>query len=68
MDHPGYLRTRKAADYLNLSVELLNKLRLDGLGPPFFKLGRVYLYPIVGLDAWVQSFPKGGDDAGETRP
>jgi excisionase family DNA binding protein len=46
------LSVQEAARFLGLSVSTLNKMRLDGSGPPFLKLGRRVLYDIQTLDAW----------------
>lgn len=49
------LRTQGAAEYLSLSVSTLNKLRLTGGGPEYIKLGKVVVYDLVDLDAWLLS-------------
>jgi len=49
------LRTQGAAEYLSLSVSTLNKLRLTGGGPEYLKLGKVVVYDLVDLDAWLLS-------------
>jgi predicted DNA-binding transcriptional regulator AlpA len=48
-----YLRTAEAADYLGLAPGTLDKLRVTGGGPVFAKLGRVAVYELADLDAWV---------------
>jgi predicted DNA-binding transcriptional regulator AlpA len=48
-----YVRTREAARYLSLSPRTLEKLRVNGSGPDYFKLGRAVLYAICELDAWI---------------
>ena len=48
-----YVRTRDAARYLSLSHRTLEKLRVAGSGPEYFKMGRAVLYAISGLDAWL---------------
>ena len=47
------LRPEDAGPYLSLSPQRLAKLRLQGRGPPFIKVGRSVLYPRADLDAWV---------------
>ena len=48
------LRVRDAARYLGLSKSFLDKLRLTGDGPAFFKLGRkVVAYRREDLDSWL---------------
>jgi excisionase family DNA binding protein len=48
-----YVRTREAARYLSLSHRTLEKLRVTGAGPGYFKMGRAVLYAISDLDAWL---------------
>jgi excisionase family DNA binding protein len=48
------LTTKEAAKYLGLSVSTLNKLRLTGEGPAYFKLGRSVRYRLSDLDIWVE--------------
>jgi predicted DNA-binding transcriptional regulator AlpA len=48
-----YVRTREAARYLSLSPRTLEKLRVMGSGPDYFKMGRAVLYAIGELDAWL---------------
>ena len=50
---PGYIRTRDAARYLSLSYRTLEKLRVTGLGPEYYKMGRAVVYAISDLDAWL---------------
>jgi hypothetical protein len=55
--HPAqYLRTRKAADFLQTqfghgSVRTLAKLRCTGGGPRFHKIGRLVVYTEADLTA-----------------
>ncbi|WP_291297612.1 AlpA family transcriptional regulator [Elioraea sp.] len=48
-----YLRTTEAAKYLGLAPGTLDKLRVTGGGPTYAKLGRVAVYELADLDAWV---------------
>lgn len=48
-----YVRTRVAARYLSLSPRTLEKLRVTGEGPQYFKMGRAVLYAIGDLEAWL---------------
>ena len=50
---PQRLRTKEAADYIGASVSHMNKLRVYGGGPPFFKTGKWISYAIADLDAWL---------------
>jgi len=47
------LRTPDAAKFLCLSVTTLAKMRLRGDGPTYAKAGRICLYDINDLDAWL---------------
>lgn len=49
------LRTRQAAEYLNVSKSLLDKHRCYGGGPVYAKLGATVIYNTDDLDAWVES-------------
>lgn len=50
------LNTHEAADYLRLSASTLNKMRLNGNGPEFIKLGaRRVIYDLRDLDHWLAS-------------
>jgi len=47
------LDTEGAAGYLSMSPATLETRRVRGGGPPFVKAGRLVLYRISDLDAWV---------------
>ena len=50
-----YLTVEQAADYLRVSKNYLDKLRVSGLGPPFVRLGRrKVLYRMSDLNEWVE--------------
>jgi len=50
------LRTAEAAKYLGLGVSTLEKLRVFGGGPTYYKLGqKVVVYDPNDLDAWMTS-------------
>jgi excisionase family DNA binding protein len=49
------LTSREAAHFLGLSESTLAKLRLNGNGPIYFKLGRRVVYRRAELEAWLQS-------------
>jgi excisionase family DNA binding protein len=50
-----YLSTRQAASYLSLSPSWLEKLRIHGTGPIFYKVSaRRILYKRSDLEAWVE--------------
>ena len=44
-----------AAQYLGISVGFLKKLRLDGGGPCYCKIGKKVLYKRIDLDAFIDS-------------
>jgi hypothetical protein len=48
--------TRWAAAYLNLAPSTLNKARVFGTGPAFFRLGRAIRYRREDLDKWRDRF------------
>ncbi len=48
----NYTNTGGAASHLALSKSYLEKLRLSGGGPPFFKIGKAVRYKFADLDAW----------------
>ena len=50
-----YLQTGDAAFYLGLSPKTLEKMRVRGNGPKFFKFGSRVLYSIDSLEQWAQS-------------
>ena len=47
------LRTQEAASYLGLSASTLEKKRLTGDGPPFYKFGRAVVYDTRDLDDYL---------------
>ena len=47
--------TVEAASLVGLSESTLAKLRLNGNGPVYCKLGRRVVYRVTDLDQWLQS-------------
>jgi len=47
------LKAKQAAEYLGISVSLLEKMRFRGDSPIYAKLGRAVVYEIGDLDNWV---------------
>lgn len=47
------LNTTEAATYLRMSPSWLNKTRLHGTGPVYFKTGGRVQYDTRDLDAWL---------------
>ena len=54
-DNSDIVRPLEAAEYLTLSVQRLAKLRLEGDGPRFIKIGRSVVYRRADLDSWLRS-------------
>ena len=52
---PQFIRTPDAARFLSISPRTLEKLRVIGGGPPYFKRGRAVLYAITDLGNWLQT-------------
>ena len=51
-----YITTQQAADHLGVSTSWLEKLRVSGFGPPYFKPSdRLVLYRRSEIDAWISS-------------
>jgi predicted DNA-binding transcriptional regulator AlpA len=55
---PRYLRTPEAARIVGLSIRTLEKHRIYGTGPRYFKLGGRVVYRLEELHAWVESGAK----------
>lgn len=49
------IQTKEAAQFVGLSESTLAKLRLNGNGPTYCKLGRRVVYRPADLEAWLQS-------------
>ena len=47
-----YLNTREAAEYLGLSTRTMNRYRVTGDGPPFYRFGGCVRYVSAELDEW----------------
>jgi predicted DNA-binding transcriptional regulator AlpA len=52
---PNVLTSRDAARMVGLSESTLAKLRLNGNGPSYCKLGRRVVYRPTDLEEWLQS-------------
>lgn len=48
-----HLKVTEAAEHLRVSKSTLDKLRVYGGGPAYFKLGRVIVYALADLDSWM---------------
>lgn len=49
------LKVKDAAARVGLSVSQMNKMRVYGTGPTFFKLGAAVFYDPSDVDAWLAS-------------
>lgn len=49
------MRTEAAATYVGLGISTLEKLRLCGGGPVYYKVGKAVVYDPADLDAWLAS-------------
>ena len=49
------MNTKEASQYIRLAVRTLEKLRLNGGGPRYRKVGRLVFYTMDDLDDWVES-------------
>ena len=52
---PKVITARAAARFVGLSESTLAKLRLNGNGPVYCKLGRRVVYRPADLDRWLES-------------
>lgn len=51
-----YLRPKSAAEYLGIATSTLAKMRVEGRGPQFIKVGpRAVIYSVDRLDDWLSS-------------
>ena len=48
-----YLNAHEAAEYLGLSVRTMNRYRVTGNGPPYYRIGGRVRYVRAELDEWV---------------
>ena len=51
----GYLTTKQAAKYFGKGHRSLDRMRIEGEGPPFYKLGNSVRYLREDLDEWARS-------------
>lgn len=49
------LTPSQASEYLQLSQNTLAKMRIEGEGPPFFKLGSRVRYDIAEMETWLRN-------------
>ena len=51
-DESGFFKTKRAAQYLDLSERTLEGYRVSGDGPAFHRFGNQVRYCTADLDAW----------------
>ena len=54
-DLPMYLNTPQTAAILGLSARTLDRYRINGAGPPFYKFGQRVRYARKDVDDWVRA-------------
>ena len=47
------MTTQELAQYLGVSVSLLNSYRSEGIGPVYLKLGRLVRYRLADVEKWL---------------
>ena len=55
------LTTEEAAEYLEVNAARLHRLRKEGGGPRYFKLGRMVRYERADLDIWYEANKRSED-------
>lgn len=55
MSEISYVTTTEAAHFLRLSRRTLEKMRLDGRGPIYRKMGRSVRYAVDDLTEWANN-------------
>jgi len=55
LDDHILLTTREAARLLKVSTKTLERMRVEGTGPAFYKAGRAVRYRMQDLLAWLES-------------
>lgn len=50
-----FLNTNQAAEVLRISPRTLEKFRVEGAGPKFYKIGRLVFYSPETLRAWTET-------------
>lgn len=56
----GLATAKEVAEYLRTSENQLSRLRYEGYGPQFIKLGRAVRYRWADVVAWVDASVQGG--------
>lgn len=50
----GLAKAQEVAEYLSTTPNQLNRLRYEGSGPKYIKLGRSVRYRWEDVDAWIE--------------
>lgn len=53
------IRTEEVAERLNVHPSTVRRWRLDGVGPRFLRIGKLYRYPSADLEAWIAESIRG---------
>lgn len=52
---PTRFRVTEAARYLGLGVSTMDKMRMEGRGPRYLKIGGRVFYRLTDLDAYIEA-------------
>lgn len=55
MSNSPFLTEDDAAEWLNISVRTLQRMRAEGSGPKFTKMGRRVLYNRAHVESWLET-------------
>lgn len=53
--HTGRLKVPEAANYLGVGISTLDKMRMEGRGPRYLKIGGRVFYRLADLDAYIEA-------------
>jgi len=53
------LTTEELATRLRVNPSTIRRWRLDDVGPPYFRVGTVYRYPVSALETWMAESVRG---------
>jgi len=51
----GRLKVPEAANYLGVGISTLDKMRMEGRGPRYLKIGGRVFYRLTDLDAYIEA-------------
>ena len=52
---PARLKVPEAANYLGVGISTLDKMRMEGRGPRYLKIGGRVFYRLTDLDAYIEA-------------